>query len=100
MILVTAAARSRPETRDDLSRRLARLAAASRDEPGCRGYRFTCDVEDPTLFSSFEMWDDRAAHDAHMAAPHVLALLDVLGDLVTAAPVITVHDVASSGPYG
>ena len=100
MILVSATAQARPEKRNELAGRLAGTAAASRNDPGCLGYRFYADVEDPTRFASVETWTDRASHDAHMGAAHVVALLAVLGDLVTQAPVITVHEVASSSTYG
>lgn len=49
---------------------LERLAAASRQEPGCRLYQPCQDHGDPASFLVFEIYDDEAACDAHRESSH------------------------------
>ena len=100
MIVVIAEATIKPESADEVAGMLARTAAASRQDQGCLSYSFLRDVEDGNRFCSIETWESRADLDAHMGQEHTQALLGSLPDLVTAAPVITVHEVSSSTPYG
>jgi len=100
MILVTAQATVRPDRAEEVARTLGQFAAVSRTEDGCMDYRFLRDVEDGSRFSSIEQWESRAHLDTHMATQHVGELMASLPDLVTGPPVITVHDVSSSAPYG
>ena len=45
------------------------LAAATRQEPGCRLYLVHRDPDDPRRVFLYEQYDDQAALDAHRAAP-------------------------------
>jgi (4S)-4-hydroxy-5-phosphonooxypentane-2,3-dione isomerase len=47
-----------------------RLAAASREEPGCRLYVVHRHREDKRTFFVYEQYDDDAALQAHRDAPH------------------------------
>lgn len=49
---------------------LGELAAASREEPGCRTYQPCRDPEDGRSFLVFEVYDDAAAFEAHGASEH------------------------------
>lgn len=100
MIVVIAEASIKPENADEVAGLLATTAATSRQDPGCLSYSFLRDVEDGTRFASIETWESRDALDAHMAAAHTQQLLGALPEMVTAPPVITVHEVSSSTPYG
>ena len=100
MIVVIAEATVKPESADEVAGMLARTAATSRQDPGCLSYSFLRDVEDANRFCSIETWESRADLDAHMGADHTRALLGSLPEHLTAAPVITVHEVSSSTPYG
>ncbi len=100
MILVIAQASVRPDRADDVARMLAQVAETSRTEDGCVDYRSLRDLEDGTRFSSIEQWESRGHLDTHMATPHVGELMAALPDLVTGPPVITVHELSSSTPYG
>lgn len=48
----------------------ARLAEATRAEPGCRMYLAHRSTTDPRRFFLYEQYDDTAALDAHRTAPH------------------------------
>ncbi len=39
-------------------------------EPGCRQFDVCSDPETPTLVFLYELYDDRAAFDAHLASDH------------------------------
>lgn len=49
---------------------LSELAPASREEPGCIYYQPYQDPETPDVVRIFEVYDDRAAFDAHGASDH------------------------------
>ncbi|GAB2922828.1 putative quinol monooxygenase [Rhodococcus aerolatus] len=100
MIVVIAEATTKPEKADEVAGLLATTAASSRGDEGCLSYSFLRDVEDPTRFCSIETWESKAHLDAHMGQAHTQQLLGALPDMVTAPPVITVHEVSASTPYG
>lgn len=45
--------------------------AAVRAEPGCRHFTFAYDAVDPEYIRAFEIYDDRAAFDAHGRSAHL-----------------------------
>ena len=46
-------------------------ACASRErEPGCRQFDVAVDPAEPACFYLYELYDDRAAFDAHLASEH------------------------------
>ena len=60
---------------DDVLAILQELAAASRDEPGCRGYRLHHSRDNPREFLLYEVYDDEQAFDAHVASEHFQRLV-------------------------
>lgn len=54
---------------------LRRLAAATREEPGCVQYEVHRDRADPRAFFLLERYADEDALRAHEATPHVRELL-------------------------
>jgi quinol monooxygenase YgiN len=52
------------------------------DEPGCRQFTVTVDQEPPDRVVLFEVYDDAAAFDAHLATPHLHAFRTGIEDLV------------------
>ena len=53
---------------------MVKNARASRErEPGCRQFDVCVAPGDPTAIFLYEIYDDRAAFDAHLATPHFLA---------------------------
>ena len=53
--------------------RVRRQATDSLAEPGCRRFDVWCDTGDCTRVFLFEIYDDRAAFDAHLASEHFKA---------------------------
>lgn len=55
---------------DEVARALEHLRAASAQEPGLLEYRVHRDTEDPHAFFLFEVYEDAAAYDDHLASEH------------------------------
>jgi len=55
----------------DFNDAILRNAAASRQEPGCKQFDVAFS-EDGLACFLYELYDDRAAFDAHLATPHFL----------------------------
>jgi quinol monooxygenase YgiN len=55
---------------DEAPALFAKLAEATRAEPGCRMYLAHRSTSDPRRFFLYEQYDDQAALDAHRQAPH------------------------------
>lgn len=71
MAFVLAARLTAAEGNEDrVAELLPQLAAASREEPGCRHYQPCRDPEDSRSFLIFEVYDDAAAFEAHGASEH------------------------------
>jgi len=51
---------------------LRELAAASRQEAGCRAYEVHRSLEHPRTFLIYERYDDLVALEAHRQTPHFL----------------------------
>lgn len=65
----------KPEHADVFATAIAANAAASlASEPGCRQFDVCRDPGDPTRFFLYERYDDEAAVQAHLRAPHFLQM--------------------------
>jgi quinol monooxygenase YgiN len=74
-LTLVATFQARPETREELARRLREMVPLTRTEPGCLSYDLHVDREDENRFVFLETWADMAAWDVHMDTPHVRALV-------------------------
>ena len=63
---------TRPGAAEAFARLIAVNAAASRTEPGCRQFDVCLDPAAPSRVFLYEIYDDDAAFEAHMQAPHYL----------------------------
>jgi quinol monooxygenase YgiN len=54
---------------------LQELVLLTRQEPGCRMFEIRQDLQDPTRFTLWECWTDKAALAAHFDMPHTRAYL-------------------------
>jgi len=61
---------------------LANAESSARDEPGCRRFDVCTDIAAPETFFLYEIYDDRAAFDAHRETPHYLTFNEALTDIV------------------
>ena len=64
----------RPEAIDAfLAAAIADGSASVANEPGCRQFDVCVAPEDPAKIVLYEVYDDRAAFEAHLKTPHFLA---------------------------
>jgi quinol monooxygenase YgiN len=73
MLLVAVTLEILPERAEAFRDRIGQQKADSLGEPGCRRFDVWCDTGDCTRVFLFEVYDDRAAFDAHLASPHFRA---------------------------
>ena len=70
MLLVALTFQIMPERAEAFRDRVGRQAADSLQEPGCRRFDVWCDTGDCSRVFLFEVYDDLAGFDAHLASPH------------------------------
>jgi quinol monooxygenase YgiN len=64
----------KPEHVEEFAAAIRENARASREtEPGCRQFDVCVAPEDPAKIVLYEVYDDRAAFEAHLKTPHFLA---------------------------
>ncbi|USI73767.1 putative quinol monooxygenase [Sphingomonas morindae] len=80
---------ARPGQEDALADALRAIIPAVREEPGCLAYSMYVDRDDPRRIVMIERWADRAALDAHEAAPPFLSLAARFDTLLDGAPTVT-----------
>jgi quinol monooxygenase YgiN len=61
-----------PGHRDDVLAAARELTKATLTEPGCLGYAFSADADNPDRIQVFERWASPEALTAHLGLPHVL----------------------------
>lgn len=70
MLLVAVTFQIAPDRAEAFRDRVRRQAEDSLAEPGCRRFDVWCDTGDCTRVFLFEIYDDRAAFDAHLQSGH------------------------------
>ncbi|MBY0524635.1 MAG: antibiotic biosynthesis monooxygenase [Gemmataceae bacterium] len=73
-------------TGDKLETAFIKAIKESRKEKGCLTYDLNRDAKDPTRFVVYERWKSLADLEAHLKAPHIVALLAELKDVLAGAP--------------
>ncbi|MBK9052764.1 MAG: antibiotic biosynthesis monooxygenase [Chloroflexi bacterium] len=93
MIIIAGTVQVRPEKRDEAVAAAIRMAAATRQEPGCLSYGFYADLADPHTIFLFEQWADEEALAAHFQTPHMAEFNQITPQVVAAVPEIKRYDV-------
>jgi len=57
-------------------------AASLRDEPGCRQFDVCQNPEAPHMIFLYEVYDDRAAFEAHLRMPHFRSFDSATADMI------------------
>jgi quinol monooxygenase YgiN len=96
VIVIAGSVRIRPEARERAVAAALAMAAATRQEAGCRAYRFSADLADPTCFYVHEEWETAEALAAHFQTPHMAAFRAVLPDLLAAPPALLRFEVTAA----
>lgn len=96
MVVVVGRVRTDAEKREQLIGIGQAVAAASRAEAGCIGYRLYEDSETANDFVFVEEWEDEAALRRHFATPHIAEFMKAIPATIIAPPDVKFHTVASS----
>lgn len=95
MILVSGYLVIDPANLDRATELVVDLTAATRAEPGNIDYSFSSVLGDPGRLIITERWEDQAAIDAHMAAPHFIEFMGATAELGVSGVEITKYEIAS-----
>jgi quinol monooxygenase YgiN len=98
MLIIAGTFRIAKESRDATLAAARDMMADTLKESGCHAYRFTADLEDPTLMHLFERWESEDALRAHFATPHMARFQAALGSLRPQIVEITKFEISKSGP--
>lgn len=95
MYVVTVEFVAKPQYHNVFLEALVHNARASREtEPGCRQLDVTIDDAEPPSFFLYEVYDDRAAFEAHVGTPHFLEFDAAIRDWVSHKRVCTYRRIA------
>ncbi len=95
MILVSGVLVIDPANLDRATELVAALTAATRAEPGNLDYSFSSVLGEPGRLVITERWEDQAAIDSHMTAPHFVEFMGAAGELGVSHVEIDQYEVAS-----
>ena len=98
MLIVAAKIKTQPGRRDDFIKAAQPVIAATRGEAGCVRYELYASTENANEVMYFEQWTSRAALDAHMQTPHLVAFreLRVKEGLVEGQSDVQIFEVSGS----
>ena len=83
MMTITAIIRAKPGHADTVKRALLDvIEAVRRTEPDTLNYYVSQSADDPTIFTTFERFRDRAAMEKHNNSPAVAKFVEVAGPVL------------------
>lgn len=98
MIVIAGTFTLKPDAREQAVALAEMMMEETRQEEGCRTYRFHGDFNDPTRISIFEEWESQEALDAHGETPHIERFRRELPDLIAEPPEIYRYVVEERAP--
>jgi quinol monooxygenase YgiN len=87
MLLITGSARPIQGAREQMITAIREITAATQSDPGCLHYTFAGSLDDDAIMS-VELWENRAALEAHMEHDHTRRFLRDLNGLLDGTPVM------------
>ena len=85
-LTVIAILKAQPGKEAVVKQELLALIAPTRKEAGCINYDLHQDEENPARFIFHENWASKEQLDAHLARPHLQALMAKAGELLAEPP--------------
>ena len=82
LLTVIASMRAKPGKEQALRDALESLVEPTSKEDGYVNYDLHQGVEDPAVFFFYENWESGQALDAHLATPHLVEFVGIMGDLL------------------
>jgi len=98
MVIVIVEVRVKEGAVDPVRDAIATMETESRKEPGCHTYAFSTDINDPTMVRITELWQDRAALEAHFGMPHMAEFSAALGQLDVQSMDVRAHELGPEVP--
>lgn len=89
MIVIFAKLTAQPGKRDELARGLDAIRVDAESEPGTLVFTVHTARDHDDVVLCYEVYRDEVAIAAHREGKALLALMDVIGDLIAGAPEIT-----------
>jgi quinol monooxygenase YgiN len=74
------------------------MMAATLQEPGCRAYAFSADLQESGRFLLFECWENEEALKRHFATPHMARFQQAIGPLGVKELAVQRYEVSAVGP--
>ncbi|HWN66874.1 MAG TPA: putative quinol monooxygenase [Haliangium sp.] len=97
-IIVAGIMRIDPANAEKAKAAVIKMMRATRQEPGCRFYNISADLEDGGTFHICEEWESEAALASHMQAPHMNEFKIALGGLGVRALDIKRYEASAGQP--
>ena len=82
LLTVIACLRAKTGQQGQLRQELQRLVGPTRAEAGCVSYDLHESATQPGLFMFYEVWKSDSDLDAHFQTPHMLAISELLPELL------------------
>lgn len=92
MIHLTAKCHINPANREKFIELAQPLITASRQETGCHAYALYGEINDPSILTFIEQWENQAILDAHTQTPHFLEIFPKLVELQTQDPEVNLYE--------
>jgi quinol monooxygenase YgiN len=100
MIVVVGRVRTNADKRKALLQIGQAVAAASRDEAGCKSYRVYEDTELENEFVFVEEWESAEALQQHFATSHIREFMQAIPATIVAPPDVKFHTIESTMDLG
>lgn len=96
-IVVVGSLKARSGKEAETREALGGLVVPTHAEDGCILYSLHQGVADPTRFAFVERWESQEDLDAHLASPHIAAVLARADELLAEPPDIVVYEALPQG---
>lgn len=93
MIKVVAKSKVKSEKLETVLALYEELVSDTRKEDGCIVYELYQDVQDATVVTMIEEWEDQASLDRHMKTEHFLRIVPMVGEHVMESSLNIYHKV-------
>ena len=98
MLIIAGTFRISAESRDASWKAAREMVAETVKEPGCHAYRFTQDIDDPTLMHLFERWESEDHLRSHFGTPHMARFQAALATVKPQLVEIQKYEISKMGP--
>jgi quinol monooxygenase YgiN len=98
MLVIAGRIQLDPANRDKAIAAALEMMKATHQEPGCKSYVFSAELDDPGAFRIFEEWESPEALKAHFKAPHMARFQAAMAGFGVKGMTVQKYEVSSVGP--